>query len=51
MVSVKALDMAPSDHNPLVINSGDNVCFGKKRFKFEKRWLEKESFRDMVKKA
>jgi len=48
---VKALDRAPSDHNPLVINSGDNICFGKKRFRFEKWWLEKESFRDMVEKA
>ena len=51
MDSVKALDRAPSDHNPLVINSGDNICFGKKRFRFEKWWLEKESFRDMVEKA
>jgi hypothetical protein len=51
MASVKALDRAPSDHNPLVVNSGDNVCFGKKRFRFEKCWLEKESFSNMVEKA
>ena len=36
MASIKALDRAPSDHNPLVVNSGDNVCFDKKRFRFEK---------------
>jgi hypothetical protein len=51
LASVKALDRPPSDHNPLVLNSGDNVCFGKKRFRFEKWWLEKDSFRHMVEKA
>jgi hypothetical protein len=46
LVNVKALERFPSDHNPLIINSGDNVNFGKKkRFRFEKWWLEKDSFR------
>jgi len=36
LASVKALERLPSDHNPLVLNSGDNVSFGKKRFRFEK---------------
>jgi endonuclease/exonuclease/phosphatase family metal-dependent hydrolase len=31
MVSVKALERLPSDHNPLILDSGDNMCFGKKR--------------------
>lgn len=48
---MKALERLPSDHNPLVLNVGDNVSFGKKRFRFEKWWLEKESFRGMVEKA
>lgn len=50
LASVKALDRYPSDHNPLVINAGDNVIF-RKRFRFKKWWLEKESFRGMVEKA
>jgi hypothetical protein len=49
--SVKALERLPSDHNPLVLNTGDNVSFGKKRFRFEKWWLEKDSFRAIVEKA
>jgi endonuclease/exonuclease/phosphatase family metal-dependent hydrolase len=36
LVRVKALERPPSDHNPLLINSGDNTHFGKKRFRFEK---------------
>jgi len=50
--SVKALDRFPSDHNPLVLDSGANTCFDKKkRFRFEKWWLEKESFGSVVEKA
>jgi len=49
--AVKALDRIPSDRNPLVLNAGENCCFGKKRFRFEKWWLEKESFREVVEKA
>ena len=49
--SVKAQDRFPSDHNPLVLDSGRNTCFGKKRFRFEKWWLEKESFSRIVEKA
>ena len=52
MSSVKALDRFPSDHNPLVLDSGANTCFGKKkRFRFEKWWLEKESFGSVEEKA
>jgi hypothetical protein len=49
--TVKALDRFPSDHNPLLLNTGENCCFGKKRFRFEKWWLEKDSFREIVERA
>lgn len=51
LVTVKALERLPSDHNPLLLNAGENTCFGKKMFRFEKWWLEKESFRSVVEKA
>jgi hypothetical protein len=51
LVRVKALERPPSDHNPLLINSGNNTHFGKRRFRFEKWWLEKENFRALVAKA
>jgi hypothetical protein len=51
LARVKALERPPSDHNPLLVNLGDNVCFGKKKFRFEKWWLEKDNFRDIVVKA
>jgi hypothetical protein len=51
LARVKALERPPSDHNPLLVNSGDNTHFGKKRFRFEKWWLEKDNFRDLMIKA
>jgi hypothetical protein len=51
LARAKALERPPSDHNPLLINLGQNVQLGKKKFRFEKWWLEKESFKDMVVKA
>jgi hypothetical protein len=48
MSCVKALERLPNDHNPLLLDSGDNISFGKKRFRFENWCLEKDSFRDMV---
>jgi hypothetical protein len=51
LVRVKALNRLPSDHNPLLIDTRDNMSFGKKRFRFEKWWLEKDSFEEVVKKA
>jgi hypothetical protein len=44
LASVKRLDRIPSDHNPLVLETGSNVFFGKKRFRFEKWWLYQEGF-------
>ena len=34
-----------------ILDSGDNMSFGKKYFRFEKWWLEKDSFRELVKKV
>jgi hypothetical protein len=51
LARVKALERPPSDHNPLLVNLGDNVCFGKKKFRFVKWWPEKDNFRDIVVKA
>jgi ribosomal protein L10 len=48
LVRVKALNRLPSDHNPLLIDTGDSMSFGKKRFRFEKWWLEKDSFKEVV---
>lgn len=31
LARVKALNRPPSDHNPLLVDSGDNTFFGKKR--------------------
>jgi hypothetical protein len=44
LASVKALERLPSDHNPLLLNSGDNVSFGKKRFHFGKMVARKRFF-------
>jgi hypothetical protein len=51
LARVKALERPPSDHNPLLINLGVNTHFGKKKFRFEKWWLENENFKDLVIKA
>ena len=51
LATVKCLDRFPSDHNPLVLETGSNVFFGKKRFRFEKWWLYQDVFSDIVKKA
>jgi endonuclease/exonuclease/phosphatase family metal-dependent hydrolase len=41
LARVKALERLPSDHNPLLVDTGDNVFYGKKRFRF-KWWLEQD---------
>jgi hypothetical protein len=51
LARVKTLDRLPSDHNPLLMDSGDSMARPKKKFRFEKWWLEKESFKDVVKKT
>lgn len=41
LTRVKALARLPSDHNPLLIDSGNSLNRPKMRFRFEKWWLEK----------
>lgn len=51
LARVKALERPPSDHNPLLVDSGNNIFFGKKKFRFEKWWLKRDSFKEVVVKA
>jgi hypothetical protein len=51
LARVKALERPPSDHNPLLLNTWDNMHFGKRNFRFEKWWLGKETFNDVISKA
>jgi hypothetical protein len=51
LVRVQGLAKSISDHTPLLIDSGDNLSWGKKKFKFEKWWLMRLEFSDLVKKA
>jgi hypothetical protein len=51
LARIKALDRTPSDHNPILIDLGDNLFYGKKRFRFEKWWLLETSFKSVVEKA
>lgn len=48
---VKSLSKECSDHTPLFVEVGMNVAHSKKRFRFEKWWLEKEDFSEIVRKA
>jgi hypothetical protein len=48
---VVALPRGISDHIPLLVDIGDNQSFGEKKFRFEKWWLERANFREMVSKA
>jgi hypothetical protein len=40
-----------SDHTPLLLEFGDNCSVGRKKFKFEKPWLQLEDFGEVVRKA
>jgi hypothetical protein len=51
LARVKALERPPSDHNPLLRNTEDNMQFGKRKFRFEKWWLSKEPFNEVISKA
>ena len=42
----------PSDHNPLLLETGDNVFFlVKKRFRLEKWWLQQDTFTKIAERA
>jgi hypothetical protein len=47
-VRVTALPKGINDHTPQLIDTGNNQTFGKKKFIFEKWWLERIDFRDVV---
>jgi hypothetical protein len=51
LVRVIALRKDVSDHNPILVNSGNNFSCEKKKFRFEKWWLERSDFKDVVTKA
>ena len=49
LVSVRALTRAGSDHNPLLIDSGESAHLGNRSlFSFELSWLRQDGFYDMV---
>jgi hypothetical protein len=50
-VRVSALPKGISDHRPLLVDIGCNLPFRKKKFRFEKWWLERADFREVVTKA
>jgi hypothetical protein len=47
-VRVSALPKRVSDHTPLLVGTGCNLSFRKKKFMFEKWWLERADFREVV---
>lgn len=51
LTRIKALSRLPSDHNPLLLDTGEDLSRHKKRFRVERWWLEKESFREIVTKT
>jgi hypothetical protein len=51
LVRVTGLTKNISDHVSLLIDYGGEFLKGKKKFRFEKWWLEREDFREAVTKA
>lgn len=51
LARVKAIGKGNSDDTPLLLNTGDNIHSGKKIFRFEKWWLERDDFVEVVKNA
>jgi hypothetical protein len=51
LAKVTTLAKGISDHNPLLIDLGDNCSFSKKKFIFEKWWLKRVDFKEVVVKA
>ena len=49
LVSVHAMQMAISDHTPLLVDSGDPTHVGNKdTFSFELSWFDREGFLDLI---
>jgi hypothetical protein len=51
LVRVSALPKNISGHNPLLVDTGANCSIATKKFRFEKWWLERSDFMDMVEKV
>jgi hypothetical protein len=51
LTRVKILNRLPSDHNPLLMDTGESMARPQNKFRFEKWWLEKDSFKEIVKKT
>jgi hypothetical protein len=51
LARVVALEKGISGHAPLLVEFGVNMTIGKIKFRFEKWWLERPDFREVVKKA
>ena len=51
LASARALTRAGSDHTPIIWESGETHLPRKVSFKFEKWWLGRADFRDLVVKA
>jgi hypothetical protein len=45
---VIGLEKKVSDHVPLMLDSRENCERAKKKFRFEKWWLERAKFKDIV---
>jgi hypothetical protein len=51
LAKVTCLPKDISDHTPLLVDSGENCHRGGNRFRFEKWWIERGEFRDLVRKV
>jgi len=48
LTTVQVITRIGSDHNPLLVDIGENAIHRTKIFRFEPSWLNQESFRDWV---
>lgn len=51
LANVACLAKEVSDHTPLLLDLGENLSRGKKKFRFEKWWIERDDFKKVVSKA
>jgi hypothetical protein len=51
LVRVSALPKEISDHTPLLVDTGGNQTFEKKKFRFKIWWIERADFRGVVARA
>lgn len=51
LANLKALARKPSDHVPILWESGDDSVKMKPRFKFENWWIREEGFQEIVLKS